>query len=92
MRGEHLLAAVELSANRETKEEFDLSLLVAPALSKCAIEDGLIIRALPLASAVSFAPPLVISESEVDEAMGRFGRALDRVTDELVKAGTWKPL
>jgi L-2,4-diaminobutyrate transaminase len=91
VRGEHLLAAVELSANRETKEEFDLNLLVAPALSKCAIKEGLIIRALPLASAVSFAPPLIISESEVDEAMGRFGRALDRVTDDLVKAGTWKP-
>jgi L-2,4-diaminobutyrate transaminase len=91
VRGEHLLAAVELVANRETKEEFDLELLVAPTLSKYAIEEGLIIRALPLATAVSFSPPLVISESEVDEAVARFGRALDRVTDELVKAGTWKP-
>ena len=60
-------------------------------LSKYAIEEGLIIRALPLSSAVSFSPPLVISEAEVDEVMIRFGKALDRVTDELVKAGTWKP-
>ena len=91
VRGEHLLAAVELSANRNTKEEFDLDLAIGPMLSKYAIEEGLIIRALPLSSSVSFSPPLVISEAEVDEVMVRFGKALDRVTDELVKAGTWKP-
>jgi L-2,4-diaminobutyrate transaminase len=40
---------------------------------------------------LSFSPPLVINEGEVDEVVGRFQRALNRITDELVKAGTWKP-
>jgi L-2,4-diaminobutyrate transaminase len=90
VRGENLLAAVELVANKETKEEFDLSLLVGPRLSKYSIQEGLIIRALPLATAVSFSPPLVISESKIDEVLARFTTALNRVTDELVKDGTWK--
>jgi L-2,4-diaminobutyrate transaminase len=91
VRGENLLAAVELVQNKKTKESFDPDLVVGPTLSKYCIEGGLIIRALPLSDAVSFSPPLVISESEVDEALDILVPALDRLTDELVKAGTWKP-
>ena len=91
VRGEALLAAVELVKDRQTKEAFDPDLLVGPMLGKYAIEEGLIIRSLPLSDAVGFSPPLVISEAEVDEALVLFQRALNRVTDELVKAGTWKP-
>ena len=90
VRGEALIAAVELVRNKETKESFDPELLVGPMLSKHSIEGGLIIRALPLSDAVSFCPPLVISEAEVDEALAIFKRALDQVADELVKNGTWQ--
>ena len=68
----------------------DLDLKVAPTLTKYCIEEGLISRALMQMNALSFSPPLVINESEVDEVIARFQRALNRVTDELVKAGTWK--
>ena len=91
VRGENLLVAVELSPDKTTKAEFDLDLAVGPTLSKYAIEEGLIVRSLPLSTAISFAPPLVITEAEVDEALVRFTKALNRVTDELVKDGTWKP-
>jgi L-2,4-diaminobutyrate transaminase len=91
VRGEHLLAAVELVADQKTKQEFDESLLVGPRLSKYSIEAGLIVRSLPLSTAISFSPPLVISESECDEALAHFTGALNRLTDELVKEGTWKP-
>ena len=90
VRGEHLLAAVELVANKKTKEDFDAALAVGPTLSKYAIEEGLIVRALPLSTAISFSPPLVISESEVDEALTHFTTALNRLTDELVRDGTWQ--
>ena len=76
VRGEALLAAVELVKDRETKESFDPELLVGPTLSKYAIEGGLIIRALPLSDAVSFSPPLVITEAEVEGGAGDLqGRA-----------------
>ena len=91
VRGEALLAAVELVADREAKEPFDPDLLVGPTLGKYAMEEGLIIRSLPLGDAVSFSPPLVITEAEVEEALDLFKRALDRLTDELIKAGTWQP-
>jgi L-2,4-diaminobutyrate transaminase len=91
VRGDALLAAVELVKDRETKEAFDPDLLVGPMLSKYSMEEGLITRSLPLCDAVSFSPPLVITTAEVDEALELFGRALNRVADELVRAGTWNP-
>ena len=91
VRGENLLAAVELTSNKNTKEEFDMDLAIGARLGKYAIEEGLIVRPLPLATAISFSPPLIITETEVEEALARFKRALDRITDELVRDGTWKP-
>jgi len=91
VRGDALLGAVELVKDRETKEAFDPDLLVGPMLSKYSMEEGLITRSLPLCDAVSFSPPLVITRAEVDEALELFERALNRVADELVRAGTWNP-
>ena len=90
VRGVALMAGVELVANKADKTPLDMDLKVAPTLSKYCIEEGLISRALMQMNALSFSPPLVINESEVDEVIARFQRALNRVTDELVKAGTWK--
>ena len=90
VRGVALMAGVELVANKANKTPLDMDLKVAPTLSKYCIEEGLISRALMQSNALSFSPPLVINESEVDEVIARFQRALNRVTDELVKAGTWK--
>ena len=62
----------------------------APRLAAHALNEGLISRALMQINAVSFSPPLVITESEIDEVISRFGRALDKLTDDLVKEGAWK--
>ena len=67
-----------------------LSLKVAPRLANLCLDEGLISRALMQANAVSFSPPLVISESECDEIVARFTRALGKLTDQLVKEGSWK--
>ena len=34
---------------------------------------------------------IIITKDEIDEALSRFKKALDRITDELVREGTWKP-
>ncbi len=91
VRGIALVAGVELTADKPGKSGFDPSLKVAPTLAKYCVEEGLISRALMQMDALSFSPPLMINEGEVDEVVGRFQRALNRVTDELVKAGSWKP-
>ena len=90
VRGMGLIAGVEMVANKATKEPLPLSLKAAPKLSKYCLEEGLVSRALMQINAVSFSPPLVITESEVDEMIARFSRALGKLADEFVRDGSWK--
>ena len=91
VRGVALLGGVELVADKESNTPLDINLKAAPTLAKYCVEEGLISRALMQMNALSFSPPLVIDEGEVDEVISRFKSALNRVTDELIKAGSWKP-
>jgi L-2,4-diaminobutyrate transaminase len=90
VRGVALLAGIELVADKANKTPLDADLKAAPTLAKYCVEEGLISRALMQMNALSFSPPLVINEGEVDEVVARFQRALNRLTDELVKSGSWK--
>jgi L-2,4-diaminobutyrate transaminase len=54
-------------------------------VSAKALEFGVLARALPFIEVTSFSPPLCMSRAEADEAVGRFGKALDAVTPELAK-------
>jgi adenosylmethionine-8-amino-7-oxononanoate aminotransferase len=89
VRGVALIAAVELVKDRTTKQPFPLDLKIAPRMAKLCVDEGLITRALPQINALSFSPPLVITEAECDEVVARFGRALDQLADELVREGSW---
>jgi L-2,4-diaminobutyrate transaminase len=90
VRGVALMCGVELVANKEKKEPLPMSLKVAPRLANLCIEEGVISRALMGANAMAFSPPLVITESECDEIVTRFTRALNRMADMLIKEGAWK--
>ncbi len=65
VRGIGLLAGVELVAGQGRE------------CARLAEEEGLIVRAI--GDTIAFCPPLVISNSEVDELHRRFARALDRL-------------
>ena len=52
-------------------------------LQKKALDDGLLVRALPYADVVSFSPPLSITAAEIDEVVERFARAFERAIPEL---------
>ena len=69
------MAAVELVKDRETKESFDPAAAVGAYLGQRTIDNGLIIRAI--GDTIAFAPPLIITEEEIDLLLDRFGRALD---------------
>ena len=88
VRGVALIAAVELVKDRATKQPFPLDLKIGPRMAKLCMDEGLITRALPQINALSFSPPLVITEAECDEVVARFGRALDQLADELVREGS----
>ena len=79
VRGVGLMAAVELVADKATKEPFDPAGKVGAYLAAQAQEHGLIVR--PLADAIAFCPPLIITEAQIRDMISRFEKALDETTD-----------
>ena len=75
IRGLGLVAGVELVADKATKAPFDLSQGAGNILTAEINKHGLILR--QIGDAQAFAPPLVISEGEIDEMLDRFGKGLD---------------
>ena len=90
VRGIGLLAALEFSPDKANRAHFAPGLKVGPRVSAAAVEEDLIARAMPHGDILGFAPPLVITRDEVDEVVARAKRAVDRVTDELVRSGDFK--
>jgi len=66
IRGEGLLFAIELVADREKKVRFDPALKVGAAASAACLERGLIARAMPGGDILGFAPPLTLTLAEAD--------------------------
>lgn len=85
VRGVGLLGAVEFVADRHTKRRFDPHVRVGARISKAARDRGLIARAMPHGDILGFAPPLVVSESEIDEIVELAYQATKQVMDELAK-------
>lgn len=84
VRGVGLLGAVEFVADRQTKRRFDPGLKVGARISKACRDLGLIARAMPHGDILGFAPPLIVSEGEIDEIVDLAYRATRQVMDELV--------
>lgn len=85
VRGVGLLGAIEFVADRQTKLRFAPELKVGARISKAARDRGLIVRAMPHGDILGFAPPLVVSEAEIDEIVELAYRATKQVMDELAK-------
>jgi len=74
-RGVGLIGAIELVADKKTRKPFDPKLGIGPYCVKRAQEHGLILRAL--GDSVAFCPPLIISKTEIELMLARFGTALE---------------
>jgi adenosylmethionine-8-amino-7-oxononanoate aminotransferase len=88
VRGRGLLAAIELVRDRLRREPFPADWQVARALTEIAREEGLLIY--PRRSIYGLrgdhcmiAPPLTITEEQVDELIFLLARALDRLSSQL---------
>jgi 4-aminobutyrate--pyruvate transaminase len=81
-----LIGAIELVANKKTKAGFDAAKAVAATVFGFAQEEGVIVRPL-MGDRIAFCPPLIISESEIDEMFDRFERGLDRGYEWAKKEG-----
>jgi 4-aminobutyrate--pyruvate transaminase len=74
-RGHGLIGAVELVANRETKEPFAPELGIAARAGTAALAHGVITRAL--GDTVNMCPPLIITRPEIDLLFDGIEGALD---------------
>lgn len=75
VRGQGLIAAVELVADRTTKAPFEVTGKLGRYLAGRAQEHGLITR--NMGDAIAFCPPLITTEAEIQLILERFARALD---------------
>jgi L-2,4-diaminobutyrate transaminase len=85
VRGMGQMMAIEYVADRRTRTLFDAKANAHRIVAAKALEHGVLTRALPFIEVTSFSPPLTMTKPEVDEAVDRFGRALDAVTPELAR-------
>jgi 4-aminobutyrate--pyruvate transaminase len=82
VRGIGLVAAVELVADKPTHRNFEPTAKIGPRWVKLIEQNGVIGRAVP-GDVLTFAPPLIITKSEIDEMVERIGKALDELTVQL---------
>ena len=80
-RGVGLIGALELVANKATKERFDPSLGVGAKVFEETKRNGLLFR--NAGDQLLFCPPLIITEDEIDEMFDILGNALDTVAGRL---------
>jgi L-2,4-diaminobutyrate transaminase len=91
IRGEGLMLGLDLVANRETKERFNPEWNCASRLvATCLHQENLIVRAFFGAHSMSFGPPLILTADEANEIAVRVKRALDTMTEELIREGRWQ--
>jgi L-2,4-diaminobutyrate transaminase len=90
VRGLGLIAGIELVADRASRRPLDATLKVSQQVAARCLEDGLIVRALPVGHVIALSPPLCITRDQVDRVVDGLARAIGAVGDELVRQGAWK--
>jgi L-2,4-diaminobutyrate transaminase len=90
IRGLGLMAGIELVADRASRRPFDSALKVAQQVAARCLDNGLIVRALPVGHVIALSPPLCITREEVDRVVDGLDRAVRAVADELLRQGTWQ--
>jgi L-2,4-diaminobutyrate transaminase len=89
VRGVGLIAGVEFTKDRASRQAFDGVLKVGQRVAARCLEDGLIVRALPVGHVVALSPPLCITREQVDQVVDGLDRAIRGVADELARQGAW---
>ncbi|MBU3739598.1 MAG: aminotransferase class III-fold pyridoxal phosphate-dependent enzyme [Rhodoferax sp.] len=84
-RGVGLVGAVELARDKQRRLPFDPASGILNHAYTAAMELGLIVR--PLRDTLAVSPPLIITETQVDELFDKLGQALDRGLDAARGAG-----
>lgn len=81
VNGVGLLTGVELVRDKASHALFDAKVGVGKRMDQHGHANGLVLRVI--GDRIVFAPPLIITEDEVDETIARFTRALDATWAEV---------
>jgi 4-aminobutyrate--pyruvate transaminase len=84
VRGVGLIAAVELVIDKRKKTALETTGRLGTLVNSELQAEGVISR--NMGDAIAFCPPLIITETEVDDLLTRFSRALDRAAAGLKAA------
>ena len=84
-RGIGLIGALELVRDKASKAAFEAAAGVGSLAAEIAQQEGLILRAM--GDSLALCPPLVITETEIDEVFDLLTRALERTQGELKQRG-----
>ena len=85
-RGAGLIGAIELVADKQTKQPYDPVLKVANQVYQQCLENGLILRALPSGDTVGICPPLIITEQQIHDLFDALEAALNTVESNLISS------
>ena len=77
-RGIGLFCGIELVKDKKTREQYDPALKIGQRVQDAAHANGLYLRSIP-PDRISFMPPLIIEENEIDDALDCLKKALDTV-------------
>ncbi|MCK0198760.1 aspartate aminotransferase family protein [Ancylobacter sp. 6x-1] len=83
VRGEGMMAAVELVRDRDDRVFFDAAEKVGPKVAAALLANGVIGRAMPQGDILGFAPPLCLTKAEADLVVDATKTAIDTVAAAL---------
>ena len=83
VRGAGMIGAIELVANKSTGQAFKDGNVGAYAMQACQ-NNGMITRAVA-GSSLAFCPPLIVTESQIDEMVEKTAKSLDQTLDFVIK-------
>ncbi|POF29419.1 aspartate aminotransferase family protein [Roseibium marinum] len=79
IRGDGMLCAVEFVEDRDGRTFFDPAKKIGPQVAAALLTEGVIGRAMPQGDILGFAPPLCITEAEIDRVVAATGKAVRSV-------------
>lgn len=80
-----LIGAIELVADKHSKEQFPVSDKMALRVAAAARQHGVLVRPTP-GDSVAFCPPLIINDEQIDDMFDAVQAALDDVRREISDA------
>lgn len=83
IRGSGLMVGLELVEDRAARRNFAPEKGVAGKVLKAAIDEGLLVRALPANDVIALSPPFTITMQQIDALVAKLGTALDRVSGDV---------